>query len=229
MLCIPIQPKTTAAAIQQIRKAEKAGDLTELWLDQIRDLDFKMIMENRRKPLLLVNKSVRENGHFRGSEKARLDLLKTGLIHGAEYVDLDIKTRPILIQDLIKSKHRGKIILSYHNFKKTPSETILKQKIDRLFKLGADIAKIAVQINHHNENLRLFNLIKHFHTKHKKIIAIGMGPLGQISRIFGPMLGGYLTYAPLENKSATAPGQLTANALKKNWSILKFNPSKHES
>lgn len=222
MLCIPIKAPTVQKAISKISVAEKASDLTELWLDQIHNLDLSLILKNRKKPIIIVNKPIKEHGLSQGSETERVNLLIAGLKSGAEYADVDFNLPIPLIRDLIKNRKNSKIILSYHNFEKSPSEAELKKKVQRMYTLGADIAKIAVQINHPEENLSLFSLIRHFHTQRKKIIAIGMGPLGQITRVFGLQFGAYLTYAPFEAKDKTAPGQFTALELKKIWSLTQY-------
>jgi len=45
-------------------------------------------------------------------------------------------------------------------------------------------------------------------------IVLSMGPAGLISRILAPKLGGLVTFASLSDQAATAPGQLTLDALK---------------
>ena len=47
------------------------------------------------------------------------------------------------------------------------------------------------------------------------IIAISMGELGRPSRIVGPMLGGYLTFAAPSNGGKAAPGQYTLGEMDK--------------
>ena len=46
------------------------------------------------------------------------------------------------------------------------------------------------------------------------MIAIAMGPAGIATRILGPSRGAFLTYAALDEKAATATGQLTVAELK---------------
>ncbi len=75
-------------------------------------------------------------------------------------------------------------------------------------RVGADIVKIAVLVKRWSDNVILFELTKRVSKSGGKIIAIGMGEKGKISRIGCPLLGSFLTYAALDARSKTAPGQL---------------------
>jgi 3-dehydroquinate dehydratase/shikimate dehydrogenase len=69
---------------------------------------------------------------------------------------------------------------------------------------NAFLYKIAVTANSSLDTLRLLCW-----AKEKPVIAISMGPFGQLSRI----LEKHITYASLDEESKTAPGQLTINEL----------------
>lgn len=46
-----------------------------------------------------------------------------------------------------------------------------------------------------------------------RLVAIGMGELGKISRIVAPFMGAEFTYASLNDEQATAPGQINYERL----------------
>jgi len=52
------------------------------------------------------------------------------------------------------------------------------------------------------------------------IIAVSMGEYGKISRILGPLLGSYLTFAAPAKGREAAPGQLTVEELHTVFDIL---------
>jgi 3-dehydroquinate dehydratase type I len=57
--------------------------------------------------------------------------------------------------------------------------------------------------------------------KNKNIIAFCMGQIGTITRIAAPLLGADFTYAALESKLATAPGQLIVDEMKDIYKMMK--------
>ena len=118
--------------------------------------------------------------------------------------------------DYIKSltvKHNVALIISYHNFKETPSEEDIVEIIKEEIKKGADIAKVAVMPNNQEDVLKLMNatLIAK-KTIDNPIITMSMGSLGAISRVAGWIFGSDLTFAAGEK--ASAPGQLPIRDLK---------------
>src|SRR3989338_2103945 len=58
------------------------------------------------------------------------------------------------------------------------------------------------------------------HTEER--IVIGMGEFGKMTRILGPMLGSYLTYASTPY-GESAPGQIDINELKEIYKLLENN------
>jgi 3-dehydroquinate dehydratase/shikimate dehydrogenase len=55
------------------------------------------------------------------------------------------------------------------------------------------------------------------------MIAIAMGQSGIMTRILGPSRGSFLTYGPIDDEGASAPGQLTANTLRDVYRIDKLD------
>lgn len=221
MLCVPIQAPTTQKVLKEMKKIGKKADLMEIWLDQIKDLDLPKIIKKAHLPLICVNKPTKEKGKFKGTEKKRIKILKQAIDLGASYVDIGIDTDQKLLKQLIKNKKKTKVIISYHNFNKTPDIKKMFEKAKKAYKLGADIAKIAVYAQKTEDNLKIFELTQKICSRKKKIISMCMGSEGKISRIICPMLGSYLMYAPVEDSKKSADGQITVNDLKKIKIILK--------
>jgi 3-dehydroquinate dehydratase/shikimate dehydrogenase len=53
----------------------------------------------------------------------------------------------------------------------------------------------------------------------RELIVIGMGTAGIASRVLGPSRGGFLTYAAIDDKAGTAPGQTTATELREVYRV----------
>ena len=218
LYCLPIKART-------IKELEATcvpyADIIEIWLDQFEELDFqalKKLQKKIKKPFLYVLKPKSEKGAFKGTEKERIALLKKSLDFGASYIDVGIKTRTS-IGDLIATarKKHVKTIISYHNFKKTPSAATLANIYARMRKHKPNVIKFAVKINKSTDIGVLFGMIIRAEKDAQPIITLGMGEKGKITRILAPKLGNYLYYAPLTKENSTAEGQLTYAELINYW------------
>ena len=212
MICIPIVGPTQKKSLEDIAKAESLADVLELRLDLMSDYDLRALLSAANKPCIVTNRTKREGGQFSGSEEQRIDVLKQAMDAGAEYVDIETSTPKELLQPFLESKHKSKIILSYHNFTDTPEA--LEHLYELMCGMPADILKIVTYARDITNNLALFNLINRSKKDGKKLIALCMGERGEISRILSPLLGGFLTFGSLETGKETAPGQITAANLK---------------
>lgn len=108
------------------------------------------------------------------------------------------------------------IILSFHEFKSTPSVAIIRSKIDQSIEAGADVCKIAIHLDSQPALDELTHICES--ESRIKLSMMGMGPLGKASRIAFAKAGSVLNYGYL--KEANAPGQWPAIELKQ--SINRF-------
>ncbi|KKR09343.1 MAG: 3-dehydroquinate dehydratase, type I, 3-dehydroquinate dehydratase I [Candidatus Peregrinibacteria bacterium GW2011_GWE2_39_6] len=202
------------------------ADVVEIWLDSIKDLRLAEIFfekEPVRKPFLFVNKAPCEGGDFLGTVEDQVELLIEALKRGAEYIDVALGTKNSALKKLViaKEKTRGKIIISYHNFKETPSLSHLKSLVKRALKKNADIVKIATFVGNRNDNLTLLSLTGWARENDFEIIVVGMGEEGKLSRIICPLFGSYMYYAPLSVGSETAAGQIPLEKLRQIWEQIE--------
>lgn len=151
------------------------------------------------------------------TEEDRLLALKNAINYGANYVDVEIESLPDFKKEILKTaKGRCEVIISYHNFKNTPVRYELESIVQQCFDQGADIAKLACQTNAKKEAARILGLYSHY----EGLVAIGMGDLGKITRVAAEVLGAPFTFASIDAKNSTAPGQLTAQELNSAYEIL---------
>ena len=220
MICIPIAATTTEAAVAQIEKAASLADVLELRIDQIRDADLERLMNGKQtgKQILVTNRRKDEGGAFPGSEHERVAMLKDAVALGTDYVDIEARTDKHLIDDvrtqIEKHHHRTQWIISSHDFSGTPSEEALRKRFDACDRMGGDIVKIVTHAHAVEDNLRVLGLIPYAREKGRAIITLCMGEQGKISRIMAPLLGASWSYASLEKGAESAPGQLTAEAMR---------------
>lgn len=198
MICVPIKKKKIEDAIKLLKRANKKADLVE-----IRDFSCTKVdvfFKAAKVPIIYK--------HLSG-----MRLLRLMLKHKPEYIDIDIKKKN-LVKEIRKLSPKTKIIISYHNFEKTPPDKDLRAKAKKMFEFGADIAKIAVFAKRTEDSFRILALMEEFSLQNKKIIFLCMGEKGKITRLAGHLFGNYLTYAPLDKKERTAEGQLSLKELK---------------
>lgn len=218
--CLPII-KTSKKEVLTFLKI-KDYDFYEIWLDYIKDLDEKFIIETCKKfqrRLIFVFR--RQN-----LEKIKLDLEKrqkfiTLLSKFNIYLDLDFLTQHEELEFLISSAGRIKLILSYHNYKETPKSDFLGNLLSKMKRYNPNIYKIATFCQKESDALNLLNFILILKEQKLNYIVLGMGKNGLISRIIGPLWGNQISFAPKDIKDKSALGQLTKDQMVKIFSIIE--------
>jgi len=216
-ICIPIVETDAKKAIGAIEKATPVADLIELRADYLKEPDLSPFMQRRKKRFIITNRRKDEGGRYRGDEQERFRVLKEAVLLGAEYVDVEIRSEKSLLRDLIVNKMETKMILSFHDFQKTPSQKELQGLCNHMSRLGADVIKIAVFAKSLEDNLHILSLIPLARKRNQEIVAFCMGEKGKMSRIFSPIMGAAWTYASLIRGNTCAPGQLTVKEIKEIW------------
>jgi 3-dehydroquinate dehydratase type I len=154
------------------------------------------------------------------SEETRLNNLRNAINWGADIIDIEIEAEEQYRKKIVNyAKEKGKkVIVSYHNFIDTPSESELNSIMLTCYKLGADIAKIITTVNNNTDRLKVLSLYKD--TSHK-LIAFGMGEQGKLTRALSVVLGAPYTYAAPDGMMAVAPGQISASELRAQINFIK--------
>jgi 3-dehydroquinate dehydratase type I len=221
-LCIPIVETTVERAMIAIKEANRLADLIELRVDYLKTVKLAPFLENRQKPFIVTNRRREEGGKCRGEERKRLGALQEAIDLGGDYIDVELATERSFLQSLIRNKGGTEVILSFHDFHRTPSLKELQRLFDQMIRLGADVIKIVPFARSWEDNLSILSLIPFAKERRQKIVAFCMGEKGKISRIFSPFLGAAWAYASLSKVNASAPGQLTVGEMKETWKMLKL-------
>ncbi len=188
-----------------------SGILKEVKMAEIR-LDLAGLTESEIKSLFPGHDNLiatcRE-GRYNNMQRARL--LETAIEYGAAWIDIEADSEQSWRSSMIKLVKASdtKLILSRHFFAHTPSYTEMKKMVDEMFKMGADVVKIAAQVNNPSDAAALLGL----YSDPRKVVAIGMGPLGVVTRIASPFLGAPFTFASLNDDELTAEGQIEYNEM----------------
>jgi 3-dehydroquinate dehydratase/shikimate dehydrogenase len=222
MICIPITALTTGAALQDIQQAEQVADILELRIDYLADPDLKKLLTARKKPVIITNRKNDEGGKFPGTEAERIQLLEEAVRLGAEHIDLEWSCGPKVLQHFkeLTRETKTRIISSWHNFQETPKN--LGELYTSIKSAGADIIKIVTHAKSINDNLKIFDLICRAQEDNQQIIALCMGPQGEISRVLALLLGAYLTFGSLQKGKESAPGQIEAQVLREVYRVCEL-------
>ena len=208
-------------ALIAIKEVNRLADLIELRADYLRGAKLALLLENRQKPFIVTNRSKEEGGQYKGEERKRLSFLQEAIDLGADYIDVELATEKSSLQGLIRNKRGTQVILSFHDFRRTPSPKELQRLFGQMIRLGADVIKIVPFARSWEDNLNILSLIPFAKARRQKIVAFCMGEKGKISRIFSPSLGAAWTYASLNQSRASAPGQLTVRELTDIWKTMR--------
>lgn len=220
MICIPIMAKDTDGALKKMAKANTLADIIELRLDVMEKFDLKEIIESATNPILVTYRSKREGGEGSADYGTRVRYLLDAMEAGADYVDVELSIPLEWRQRVFQMKGPCGLVVSYHLLNGTPHREKLEGMLKNMAATGADIVKIVTWAREWEDNFRVLELIPKAQTMGIGIIAFCMGPLGRISRIACPLMGGYMTFASLEKGQESASGQIPAPDMKKILEML---------
>lgn len=208
MICVSLSGLKTAEILNEIKELSMA----ELRLD---------LMDNS---LADIEKIFRSHANLiatcrpnKLSDQERRKRLSAAIAGGAAYVDIENEAAQEWKSEIKEMAHqnRAKVIISSHNFEETPASTELISLVHAMQSQGADLVKLACQCNSKEDSARILSLYAHF----TKLIAIGMGPLGIVTRIAAPFLGAPFTFAA-GKAGITAPGQLPYHEMQQIFQIM---------
>lgn len=232
-LAVPIAAKNLDQAKQQVKAAKAVGaEMLELRTDYLENLSTDMVKNliartksfGRKLPLIVTCRDAQQGGAISYPDQLRIDILAAALKAGVEFIDFEYEKflsaeNQERIQRALSQASKGRLILSAHNFEtKFPNIIKLHRHIQTLY--PAAIPKLVYTANYINDCFEAFDLL---HRTGGERIAFCMGEAGLISRIIAKKLGSFVTFASIDEKNATAPGQLTIEQLKKSYRFDSIN------
>ena len=217
-ICAVVAGRTAADAAGQLLRALRETRTVELRLDWLgsrseirkvlRWLAGKKGKRARSRATLIATCRRRvAGGKFAGSIKDQFEILQEAGRAGCAWLDIEIETAQKLSKrEFAALKSEAKILISYHDFKRTPAN--LKRVTARLLRAGGAAIKIAAHAKDYRDTCRLLQLAR----ANRRVVAIPMGEVGAAARILALRSGSALAYAPVEE--STAPGQISLSAMK---------------
>ncbi len=232
-ICVPLVGKTREEIIEGAKELKDIKfDLVEWRVDHYLDvLDLEKVKETLvelRKvlndtPILFTFRSLKEGGEKEVSVEYYAKLNKEiSETKNADLIDVELFTGDEVVKEIVEcAKENGvKVVMSNHDFFKTPSKEEIVNRLCKMQDLGADLPKIAVMPQTTTDVLTLLCATDEMVTKFAKtpIITMSMAGLGVISRLAGETFGSALTFGAA--KEASAPGQVSVDKLSKVLEVL---------
>ncbi|MCH9041084.1 MAG: type I 3-dehydroquinate dehydratase [Thaumarchaeota archaeon] len=218
--CVSIAEKTPYKIKQILKIALKKSDYAEVRFDFLKIEQIPEALETIKKDLKKIVCTLRpktEGGKFPGNEKERIAILKLIAEYNPFLLDVEfntLKRNSSLVRYLKSTK--TKLLVSWHDFKKTPSSAELKKKMNQMTKFSFNV-KIVSTAKSTNDSSRMLELYSK--KGRSNLISFAMGDLGRISRILCLYLGSPFTYVSLGNP--VAPGQFSVDEVKKITNLKK--------
>lgn len=155
-------------------------------------------------------------GTLRENSENKVHLLEryAALSQVSDIVDIEIGTdepgRSAYI-DLVKKNHKL-LMLSHHDFEKTPEENELLHFVEEAGALSSDFLKLVVMAKTMRDAAKLMRFTEdQFRAGRTNLTAFAMGPHGAITRISAGLHGSVFTYGYIHESAA--PGQLSVTEL----------------
>lgn len=249
-VCVPVFGREKEAVLSAARAARVAEpDLAEWRVDYLEEVFLQNAELNRALlaelfhgirgvlgeiPLLFTFRTKAEGGEQAASEEQYFALNRFAAECGeTDLLDLELLRGDGLLCGLISIAHANgvKVIVSNHDFEKTPPDEVMRERLCHMDALGADLAKLAVMPQSAADVLRLMSVtLKCGAGENERgkeqvqkeiqndmhcscpIISMSMGQLGLLSRLSGELTGSALSFGTAG--MASAPGQIDAGALR---------------
>ena len=211
--CVSIGEKNPKKLKIILKKALSKSDFAEIRFDYLKKSDIPIVLESSKKNLSRCVCTLRpksEGGLFVGKEEERKSILRLIAEYNPFLLDVEFNTiqKDKKLASYLK-KSKCKLLISWHDFKKTPNESQLKSRFNKMRKFS-NVVKIVTVAKNVSDASRLLSL---YSIKSKnKTVAFCMGDQGKFSRILCLHLGSPFTYVSLGK--AIAPGQFSVDEIK---------------
>jgi len=211
--CVSIAQKTPRGLKKIVKKALKKSDYVEIRFDFLKPAEVPKALEllkNDLKKSVCTLRPKSEGGKFSGVEKERIAILKLIAEYNPFLLDVEfnsLKKNKTLVKYLKKTK--TPILVSWHDFKKTPNIATLNRVLEQMAKFSKNI-KIVTKAKTIVDPSYVLSL--YGRASSLSLIAFAMGDFGRMSRILCLYLGSPFTYVSLGKP--IAPGQFSLNEVK---------------
>ena len=233
-ICAIVIGKTSDEILELAEKSNTVDcDMIEFRADHFEDaLDLgktksvlRKIRKTTKKPMIFTFRRKEEGGAVDAPIDYYKEMLTMVADAGlADIIDVEasaVKDDPDFIPSL-KEKDVC-IILSKHDFTKTPEKNDIIRDFLFMQDMGADIVKMAYMPNSRQDVLNLVIAASEITGDFAScpVVTISMGHLGMVTRLLGEFLESPITFAAISKSSA--PGQINVEGLKPILDVIHDN------
>jgi 3-dehydroquinate dehydratase/shikimate dehydrogenase len=221
-VCVAIAASNPAEMVQKADLVVRDNPFIEFRLDYLSKpglglQKLKTFIEFHPEALIVATcRRANSGGKFRGSIASEIDVLVKAANLGCHLVDIELETAARMkTGDFNRLRRSANLILSYHDFRGTKK---LEETFAKMQQYPADFFKIVTTANSLYDNVVMMKFLEKYSHEHS-MIGLCMGEQGVISRLLCVRAGSQFTFAAVNPGEETAPGQLTARALRDTFRI----------
>jgi len=221
-VCVAIAASNPVDMVQKADLVVRDNPFVEFRLDYLPKpalglAKLKTFVEYHPEALIVATcRRAATGGKFRGSIAAEVDVLTKAAALGCHLVDIEMESAAHLKPaDFAKLRRSANLIVSYHDFRGTKK---LEETFAKIKEFPADFIKIVTTANSLYDNVVMMKFLEKYSHEHS-LIGLCMGELGVISRVLSVRAGSQFTFGSTNIGEETAPGQLTARALRDTYRI----------
>jgi 3-dehydroquinate dehydratase-1 len=211
--CITLTESSPAKLNKILKSSLKRSDYVEIRFDFMEPnkvpLALNLIKDHLSRCICTLRPRS-EGGKFSSSEKNRISILKLIAEYDPYLLDVEYNTirKNKALQQYLRKTKTG-LLISWHDFSKTPNISFLKSMRKKMAKFSKNI-KIVTTAKSIKDTLGILSLYKF--QNNTNLIAFAMGDYGRMSRILCTQLGSPYTYVSLGKP--VAPGQFSLDEIK---------------
>jgi 3-dehydroquinate dehydratase/shikimate dehydrogenase len=204
MICISLAQESRRMALADMLNAAPQCDLLEVRLDRFAKApEVGELLAHKPKPIILSCRRRQDGGDWDGSEEERLALLRQCIVSKADYVEIELD-----VADQIRPFPPAKRVISYTNFKETPSD--IAEIYAKAQTKHPDVIKLVTLARTPEAAWPLLQILS---KPALPTVVVGLGKPGVMLSLLGKKIGSPWTYAALEKGMETYPGQPTVREL----------------
>ncbi len=198
----------------------------ELRLDYLQDFSqfesqlHQMLMRLHFPQTIATCRLALAGGMLRGTLADQAAILSDAVRAGCQWVDVEMESVRNGGAALLRELRPAKIIVSYHNFHKTPP---LAPIYRRLVRMPVQVVKIATHARYLRDNLPIRCLLKAHRRSNPRLVALAMGASGIPSRLLSLLWGSAFTYAAPLDHSPAAAGQIPAEVMRSVYRVERLD------
>ncbi|HKQ52107.1 MAG TPA: type I 3-dehydroquinate dehydratase, partial [Pyrinomonadaceae bacterium] len=225
-ICVPVCEGRAVDLREAVERAGRVADIVELRLDYLQGDELFKALRNlpslisaSPRPVIVTLRPIGQGGRREMDNLTRLIFWVEHFLYGKPHVDFaDIELDlALLFREREQEENRdllnwGRVICSHHDFGGVPED--VEKIYEQMAATPARILKLAVSAADATDCIPVFRLLERARSEGRAFIAVAMGSHGVVTRILGPARGAFLTYASLDLRQASAPGQLGASELR---------------